>query len=56
MKRITCDRRLTPEEAAKYKTVREQVAHELPELIARHYKRMATLDQLRKLLRQLNPG
>ena len=27
MKRITRDRRLTPEEAAKYKTIREQVDH-----------------------------
>lgn len=46
MKRITRDRRLTPEEAAKYKVVREQVAEELPELVARHHERMATLDEL----------
>jgi hypothetical protein len=36
MKRITRDRRLAPEEAAKYKAIREQVTAELPELIARY--------------------
>ena len=53
MKRITRDRRLTPEEAAKYKAVREQVAAELPELVARHHDRAATLDQLDVVLKQL---
>ena len=53
MKRIARNRRLTPEEAAKYKAVREQVAEELPELIARHHDRMASLDQLEKLFTQL---
>lgn len=53
MKRITRDRRLTPEEAAKYKKVREQIAEELPELIERHHARMEALDQLQELLRQL---
>ena len=53
MKRIARNRRLTPEEAAKYKAVREQVAEELPELIARHHERMASLDQLEKLFTQL---
>ena len=53
MKRITRNRRLTPEEAAKYKTIREQVAQELPDMIARHHERMATLDQLQGLLMQL---
>ncbi len=53
MKRIIRDRRLTPDEAAKYKVVREQVARELPELIARHHERMATLDELDELLKQL---
>jgi DNA-binding Xre family transcriptional regulator len=53
MKRITRNRRLTPEEGAKYKAVRDQVAEELPELIARHHERMATLDQLHELLLQL---
>ena len=53
MKRISRKRRLTPEEAAKYKEIREQVAEELPDLIARHHERLATLDQLQELLRQL---
>jgi DNA-binding XRE family transcriptional regulator len=53
MRRITRDRRLTPEDAAKYKAVREQVAAELPDLIARHHERMATLNQLQQVLAQL---
>ena len=51
--RMTRNRRLTPEEAAKYREVREQVAQELPELIARHDERMIALDQLADLVRQL---
>jgi hypothetical protein len=42
MKRTTRNRRLTPEEAAKYKAIREQVEEELPDLIARHHERMVT--------------
>ena len=53
MRRITRDRRLTPEEAAKYRGVREQIAEELPELIARHNDRMTALDELEALLQQL---
>src|SRR5262249_5193700 len=53
VKRVTRNRRLTPEEAARYKAVREQVAGELPDLIARHHERMATLDQLKELVLQL---
>ena len=53
MKRITRDRRLTPEEAAKYKAIRDQVAEELPDLIARHHERTAALDQVDELLKQL---
>ena len=53
MKRITRDRRLTPEEAAKYRKIREQADVELPELLARHESRMAALDELQELLRQL---
>jgi DNA-binding XRE family transcriptional regulator len=53
MKRITRDRRLTPEESAKYQAIRDQVAQELPELIERHHERMAILEQLRELFRQL---
>jgi len=53
MKRITRNRKLTAEEAAKYNAIREQVAKEVPDLIARHEERMSTLDQLRELLVQL---
>lgn len=53
VKRITRNRRLTPEEAAKYRSIRDRVAEELPELIARHHERMATLDELHELLVQL---
>jgi len=53
MRRITRDRQLTPEEAAKYRAVREQVEEELPELIARHHERNAALDELVALLKQL---
>lgn len=53
MKRISRNRPLTAEEAAQYKAVREQVAEELPDLIARHHQRTATLDQVQELLAQL---
>lgn len=53
MKRVTRDRRLTPEEAARYREVREQVAGELPDLIARHQERADAPDGLEGLLRQL---
>jgi DNA-binding XRE family transcriptional regulator len=53
MKRVTRNDRLTPDEAAKYKAVRKQVAAELPELVARHHERMASLDQLDQLFAQL---
>jgi ribosome-binding protein aMBF1 (putative translation factor) len=53
MKRITRDRRLSPEEASKYSAIREQVAGELPELVTRHHERMAALDQLQDLLLRL---
>jgi DNA-binding XRE family transcriptional regulator len=52
-RRITRERQLTAEEAAMYKQIREQVAEELPKLVARHRERLATLDQLDALLRQL---
>jgi hypothetical protein len=48
VKRITRDRRLTPEEAAKYRAVREQIAGELPDLITRHHERMAGLNTPRR--------
>lgn len=53
MRRVTRNRRLTAEESAKYKAIREQVAEELPELIARHRERLSALDQLGELLKQL---
>lgn len=53
MKRITRDRRLTPEEAAKYKGIREQVAEEMPDLIARHEERMGSRDPLQGVLQEL---
>ena len=53
MQRSTRDRHLTPEEAAKYKAIREQVAEELPSLIARHHERIAALDPLHELLQRL---
>jgi DNA-binding XRE family transcriptional regulator len=53
MRRVIRDRPLTPEEAAKYKAVREQVADELTALTNRHHERMAVLDHLQELLQQL---
>lgn len=41
MKRIIRNRRLTKEEAEEYRKIREQVAQELPELLAQHDARMA---------------
>jgi DNA-binding phage protein len=53
IRRITRNRKLTPEEAAKYRKVREQVDAELPELIARHHDRTEALEALESLLPQL---
>lgn len=53
MKRIIRDRPLTAEEAATYRNVRQQVAAELPELVARHHERIAALDKIDDLLKQL---
>jgi DNA-binding Xre family transcriptional regulator len=53
IKRIPRDRRLTPEEAKKYRDIRQKVAKELPDLIARHQERMASFDSLSELLKQL---
>lgn len=53
MKRIIRDRRLTPEEAAKYRTVRQAVDEELPELVQRHQRRLDALDDLEGLLQTL---
>src|SRR5438094_448341 len=53
MKRIIRPDKLTPEQAATYRGIREQVAQELPDLVARHHERMSSLDQLHTLLQQL---
>ena len=53
MKRVIRNRRLTREEAARYKGIRRKIGKELPELIGRHDERMAFLGQLQKLLVQL---
>ncbi len=53
IRRINRDRRLSPAEAAKYREIREQIAGELPELVARHHDRVAAYDQFAELLRQL---
>jgi hypothetical protein len=53
MKRINRTERVAADEAARYNAIRKQVADELPELVARHHKRSASLDQLDKLLSQL---
>ncbi len=53
MKRVIRKRRLTPNEAAKYKAIRAHVAREVPALMARHRQRVAALDQVGELLQQL---
>ena len=53
LQRITRNHKLSPEEAAKYRKIREQVAEERSDLIARHHERLASLDQLGDLVKQL---
>ena len=53
MKRIVRDRKLSPEEAAKYNAIRKQVDVELPELVQRHHDREQLLEQLERLLHDL---
>lgn len=53
MTRITRDRKLTAEEAAKYDAVRRQVAGELPELVARHVERAAARARVDAVLAEL---
>lgn len=53
MKRVTRSSRLSGDDAAKYKAIREQVAPELPDLVARHHGRMATFERLDELLSEL---
>jgi DNA-binding XRE family transcriptional regulator len=49
MKRIQRDRRLTPEEAAKYQAIRAKIAAELPDIVERHHER----EELHELLAPL---
>jgi len=51
--RRTRGRKLTPEEAAKYRGLREQIKEELPELIARHVARTKTGPDLEPVLHEL---
>jgi DNA-binding XRE family transcriptional regulator len=53
MRRIIRDRRLSPEEAEKYRRIRQQVAEELPELVNRHHERVAAREQLDRVFEQL---
>jgi DNA-binding XRE family transcriptional regulator len=53
MRRITRDRRLTADEAAKYQEVREQIEQELPELVSRHHDRVTAREQLARILDEL---
>ena len=53
MKRVIRTEKLSEAEALKYRTIREQVDQELPELIARHHQRQAALDELDELLKLL---
>jgi len=53
MNRVSRGRPLTPEEAAKYRQVRDQVAAELPDLIERHHQRTGGFEQLDELVEQL---
>lgn len=45
MKRRIRDRHLTPDEAAKYSQIREQVAAEVPTPVARQHKRVRVLEE-----------
>jgi beta-phosphoglucomutase-like phosphatase (HAD superfamily) len=53
VRRITRDHRLSQEEAAENREVRQRIEKELPDLIARHHERLATFEQLEGLLEQL---
>jgi DNA-binding XRE family transcriptional regulator len=53
MNRINRDRRLTPEEAAKYNAIRKDIDAELPDLVSRHHQRTVLLDEFDELFAQL---
>jgi DNA-binding XRE family transcriptional regulator len=53
MQRITRQRALTPEEAAKFNAIRRKVDDELPRLVERHHERVEAMEGLSELLHQL---
>jgi predicted XRE-type DNA-binding protein len=53
IKEIVRDRRLTEEEAAKYRQIRELVAEELPELRARAKARLQEIREAREVFTEL---
>ena len=53
IKRIHRGCRLTDAEVAKDDSTRAAVATELPDLIARHHRRMASFDQIQTMVEQL---
>lgn len=54
MKRLIRGQRLTAEEASRYRTIREQVSAELPELVHRQAERSANQEEaVRQLLGEL---
>jgi DNA-binding XRE family transcriptional regulator len=53
MKRTTRKRRLIAKQAARSRSIREQIKAELPELTVRHHARMELLEQWQDLLEQL---
>jgi DNA-binding transcriptional regulator YiaG len=53
MRPLTRDRRLTTEQAAIHKAIRELVPVELPEMMERRLERMATRDHLQPLVKQM---
>lgn len=53
VKQTTRDRRLTPEEAAKYRKIREQIEQEKPEINARIRAHMVEVTDLAKIFSEL---
>ena len=53
MKRVTRKRRLGSGEATKYRTIRDKVSRELPDLVHRHHERVEAREGLRVLCEQL---
>ncbi len=51
--RLTRDRPLSLEEASNYREIRTKIAEELPDLVGRHHERMATIDQVTDLVKEL---